>query len=38
LLLIWERAGFTIGLGYQAGVSDKPTYNHNSIVWARMPF
>ena len=29
---------FEIGLGHQVGVSDKPTHNHNSIVWARMQF
>jgi len=37
-LPIWERVGMTIGLGYQVAVTAKPTYNHNFIVSARVPF
>jgi hypothetical protein len=37
-LPIWDRVGMTIGLGYQVAVSDKPTYNHNFILSARLPF
>ncbi|HEV7926821.1 MAG TPA: hypothetical protein VGR14_15785 [Verrucomicrobiae bacterium] len=37
-LPIWERVGLTIGLGYQVAVTDKPAYNHNFIVSARLPF
>jgi hypothetical protein len=35
---IWERVGFTIGLGYQIALNDNPTYNHNVILSARLPF
>jgi hypothetical protein len=28
----------TTGLGCQIAVTDKPTYNHNFIVTARVPF
>jgi hypothetical protein len=37
-LPIWERVGPTIGLGCQVAVSDRPAYNHNFIVSARVPF
>ncbi len=37
-LPIWERVGMTIGLGYQVAVTEHPTYNHNFIVSARVPF
>jgi hypothetical protein len=37
-LPIWERVGLTIGVGYQVAVTDRPTYNHNLIVSARVPF
>jgi len=37
-LPIWDRVGMTIGLGYQVAVSDKPTYNHNFVLSARVPF
>jgi hypothetical protein len=35
---IRDRVAFTIGLGYQVAVTDKPTANHNFIVSARLPF
>jgi hypothetical protein len=37
-LPIWERVGLTIGLGYQVALTDKPTFDHNFIVSARLPF
>ncbi len=37
-LPIWERLGLTIGLGYQVAVTGNPTYNHNVILSARLPF
>jgi hypothetical protein len=37
-LPIWERVGFTIGLGYQVALTSGPTFNHNFIVSARLPF
>jgi hypothetical protein len=37
-LPIWERVGMTIGLGYQFALTDNPTFNHNFIVSARIPF
>jgi hypothetical protein len=37
-LPIWERVGLTIGLGYQVALTDAPTFNHNFIVSARLPF
>jgi hypothetical protein len=35
---ILNRVGFTIGLGYQVALTEKPTYNHNVILSARIPF
>jgi hypothetical protein len=35
---IWERVGFTVGLGYQVAVTENPLYNHNVILSARVPF
>ncbi|MGD0061618.1 MAG: hypothetical protein ABSD58_19595 [Verrucomicrobiia bacterium] len=37
-LPIWERLGLTIGLGYQVAVTSNPTYNHNVVLSARLPF
>ncbi len=37
-LPIRERVGLTIGIGYQVALTDKPTYNHNFILSARVPF
>jgi hypothetical protein len=37
-LPIWERVGMTIGLGYQVAMTGDPTFNHNFIVSARLPF
>lgn len=37
-LPIWERVGLTIGLGYQVALTHDPTFNHNFIVSARLPF
>ncbi|MGD1020758.1 MAG: hypothetical protein ABSA12_15705 [Verrucomicrobiia bacterium] len=37
-LPIWERVGLTIGLGYQVAVTHYPTYNHNVVLSARLPF
>lgn len=38
LLPIRDRVGLTIGVGYQVALTDKPTYNHNFILSARLPF
>lgn len=35
---IYNRVGFTIGLGYQVALTAKPAYNHNLILSARIPF
>ncbi|HEY3863754.1 MAG TPA: hypothetical protein VGO59_17905 [Verrucomicrobiae bacterium] len=37
-LPIWNRVGLTIGLGCQVALTDRPVYNHNFIVSARIPF
>jgi hypothetical protein len=37
-LPIWQRVGLTIGLGYQVALTSDPTFNHNFIVSARLPF
>ncbi len=37
-LPIWKRVGLTIGLGYQTALTHDPTFNHNFIVSARLPF
>lgn len=37
-LPIWQRVGLTIGLGYQFALTHDPTFNHNFIVSARLPF
>jgi hypothetical protein len=35
---IHERVAFTIGVGAQIAVTDRPLYNHGIIISARMPF
>jgi hypothetical protein len=35
---IWERVGFTLGVGAQIAVTDRPLYNHSIIISARLPF
>jgi hypothetical protein len=35
---VWSRVGFTIGLGYQLAVTERPLYKRNFILSARLPF
>jgi hypothetical protein len=37
-LPISGRVGLTIGIGYQVALTHDPTFDHNFIVSARLPF